>query len=180
MIFLLELIAGVIIAGAVAIFFYRADTGNIEKLEKLCRNRNIGLFFTLPSALLCVPLAIPVSPEFLLRWLWITAVVLPVLCYFYIDSYASRGFSFFLILLAYDIIHGTFELHTPGAPVIAVAAMLWGIAGICFAARPCLIRDLFRCAAASRRWKYFLTGGAAAVSLMSLYVLLTTLFGVSA
>lgn len=180
MIFLLELIAGAIIFAGLTVLYCRADAGNIEKLEKLCRNRNIGLATALPSALLCVPLAIPVSPDFLLFWLWPLAVILPVLSYFYIDSYASRGLSFFMVLLAYDLIHGVFELHTPGAQIITVLALLLGICGICFAAKPCLVRDLFRCAAAKRKWKYTAAGSAAAICLTSIYVLFTTLFGVSA
>ena len=153
MILLLELLAGMATAGILAWLFFTASADNIGKLEKLCRNKYAGLALSLPCALLCVPLAVPVSPQFLIIWLYPLAIVLPLLCYWHIDYYASRGLSFFLILLAYDLVHGCFELAVPGGSVITVIWLLLGIAGIWIAAKPCTLRDIFRKAAKSKVWK---------------------------
>lgn len=180
MLFMLELFAGAVINGIVAWLIFTGSEKYISRNEKLCRNRIAGLLIGLPCALACVPLAMPVSPGFLLIWLYPAAIALPVLCYFYIDYYAARSYAFFLILLAYDIIHGAFELHTPGAPVVTALALLMGIAGIWIAAKPCFMRDIFRKSAVAVRWKY--VGGvfAAAMSLLSLYMLIMSIFGVFA
>jgi hypothetical protein len=141
-------------------------------MEKLCRNKVVGLALSLPCALLCVPLAVPVSPGFLQIWLWPLAIVLPLLCYFHIDYYASRGLAFMLILWAYDVVHGAFELKIPAAPAVTVIALLLGISGIWLAAKPCLLRDIFRKAAVSKRWKYIMFALSVPGGLTSLYMLI--------
>lgn len=138
---------------ALAVLVLKADGNNIAKMEKLCRNKVLGLILSLPCALLCVPLAIPVSPGFLIPWLYPLAIVMPVLSYFYLDYYASRGLAFLLILASYDIIHAAFEIHLPGAAAVTVIMMLLSIAGIWIAAKPCTLRDIFRKAAKSEMWK---------------------------
>ena len=178
MLFLLELAAGIFLTGAVAWLTVTVSPENISRCEKLCRNRVAGLLIALPCTLACVPLAIPVSPGFLLNLLYPAAVGLPVLCYFYIDYYAARSFAFFLILLAYDIVHGAFELHTPGTPVVTVAALLTGITGIWISAKPCTLRDIFRKSAGSKIWKYSSFAAAAAMVLLSLYMLIMVVSGV--
>ena len=172
MILIAEIVCAVLIMGLLAWLFFTAYAGNISKLEKLCRNKYAGLALSLPCALLCVPLAVPVSPQFLIIWLYPLAIVLPLLCYWHIDYYASRGLSFFLILLAYDLVHGCFELAVPGGSVITVIWLLLGIAGIWIAAKPCTLRDIFRKAAVSKYWKYSAVFAAAAGSLTALYILI--------
>ena len=178
MIFLLELLIGTALAGAMIYCFFRVNESNISVFEKLCRNKIAGLAIGLPSALLCVPLALPVSPVFLVPWLYPAAIVLPILCYYQIDSYAARSYAFFLILLAYDIVHGAFDNHLPGAPVLTILALLMGIAGIWLSAKPCLMRDIFRKCAASKKWKYTLMSLFAAMTLLPLYTLIMLIIGV--
>ena len=81
-----------------AVLFFRMTPERIPGAEKLCRSKLLGIILTLPAALQCVPLAIPVSPGFLLPWLLPAAVILPVLCWFFIDFYAARGFALWMIV----------------------------------------------------------------------------------
>lgn len=180
MIFILELIAATVVMGALSWLFAGCSGENLPRMEKLCRNRIAGIIFALPTALLCVPLAIPVSPGFLLLWLWPLAIALPILCFFHLDHYGARGWAFFLILFTYDLIHGTFENHTPGAPVITIIALLAGIAGIWVSAKPCTLRDLFRKAAGSKLWKYSCSAASAVTAAAALYTLITLIYGVFA
>ena len=180
MILMLELIASAGIAVFLIWQLLRLTENNRPAAEKLCRNRIAGIALALPCALLCVPLAIPVSPGFLLFWLYPLAIALPVLSYFYIDYYASRGFSFFLILSAYDIVHGAFEMHLPGAATVTVIALISGCFGIWLAAQPWLMRDIFRKCAVSGKWKYTAAALAALLLIMSLYVLIIMIYGVIA
>lgn len=180
MVLMLESIAALVTAVFLVQLILRLTEDRLPQAEKLCRNRVAGIIFALPCALLCVPLAMPVSPGFLIFWLYPIAVALPVLSYFYIDHYASRGFSFFLILLAYDIIHGAFELHLPGAAVITVLALLYGSGGIWLAAQPYILRDIFRKCAVSEKWRYTFAALAALWGAMSLYILITMIYGVVA
>ena len=180
MILIAELIVAAIVCGAMAWLFFTVSEGNITAMEKLCRNRNAGILLALPCAMLCVPLAVPVSPGFLLIWLWPLAIALPVLCYFFIDYYAARGLAFFLILFAYDMVHGLFDNHIAGAPVLTVIAMLTGIAGIWISAKPCTLRDIFRKAALNKKWKYISAALSAITAAAALYTFVMILYGVFA
>ena len=180
-IFEIEMLVLAGILEALAILMLKANENNIAKLEKLCRNKVAGLLLSLPCALLCVPLAVPVSPGFLIGWLYPLAIVLPVLSYFFLDYYASRGIAFLLIIASYDIIHAAFEIHLPGAAVITVIMMFLSIAGIWIAAKPCTLRDIFRKAAKSKVWKISAAVCGFAGTLCALYMLIMMFIaGVSA
>ena len=172
MIFLFETLATAAVYAYLSWKFFNASEKNIGDLEKLCRNKVAGLILSLPCALLCVPLAIPVSPGFLIPLLYPLAVILPVLCYFYIDYYASRGLAFLLILWAYDAIHAGFEAKIPGSAVVTVIALILGTAGIWLSAKPCSLRDLLRKAAASKKYRYPAAAAAAAGAITAFYVLI--------
>ena len=178
MILLLELIIGIFLAGASVCFFGKVNEKNLTVFEKLCRNKIAGITIGLPAALLCVPLALPVSPLFLIPWLYPLAIVVPILCYFQIDSYAARSYAFFLILLAYDIVHGAFDHHLPGAGIVTILALLMGIAGIGISAKPCWMRDIFRKCAVSPKWKYSAMAICAIMTVMNIYVLTMLIIGV--
>ena len=170
MIFAIESLAAAVVFALLAYLLYCTTGTNLAEREKLCRNNPAGLILSLPCALLCVPLAIPVSPDFLVIMLYPLAVILPVLCYFYIDFYAARGLAFFLILWAYDTVHAAFEIHIPGAAAVTITALLWGSAGIWLAAKPAALRDLFRKVSVDKKWKFPAAIAAAAGSLIALYV----------
>ncbi len=178
MILLIELLAGMATAGILTWLFFTASEQNIAKLEKLCRNKIAGIAYALPTALLCVPLAIPVSPDFLILWLYPLAVALPVLCYYHIDHYGARGVSFFLILLAYDAIHGAFEYHLAGAGIITVLLLLSGSAAIWMSAIPCTLRDVFRRTAVNKYWKYSVSAASAVMCLLYFYIFIMMITGV--
>lgn len=137
---------------------YCSSESNIGALEKFTRDRKIGIAVALPALLLCVPHAKLVSPGFLLPLLWPLAVVLPVLCYYYIDYYAARAIAGALIIFAYDAIHFAYELKLPGAEVITVAAWLSGIAGIWYSGKPAALRDTWRAGAKSVRMRRIICG----------------------
>ena len=155
---------------AAAVMFLRTVPENVPSRETWCRSRWTGLLLTLPAALRCVPLAFPVSPDFLLPLLWPLAVVLPVLCFFWIDAYAARGLAFWLIVAAYGQIHTAFDLDMPGTAAVAAVGWLAGIAGIWISAKPYLLRDLFRAAAVRRSVCYAVAGGFLAAALTALYI----------
>lgn len=137
---------------------YRSSESNIAALEKFTRDRKIGIAIALPALLLCVPHAKLVSPGFLLPLLWPLAVVLPVLCYCYIDFYAARAIAGALIIFAYDAIHFAYELKLPGSGVITVAAWLAGFAGIWYSGKPVALRDTWRAGAKSERIRWCVCG----------------------
>ena len=148
-----EALFSAVVYGVCAVIFLRTTPGNLPQREKLCRNRIAGLLLTLPSTLQCVPLAYPVSPGFLQSLLPVLAVVLPVLCYFHIDFYAARALALWMIVSAYGMIHTAFDYNLPGLKIIAVMAWTAGIAGIWLSARPYLLRDCFRKAAAGKKFR---------------------------
>ena len=154
---------------AVAVVFFQTRSENVPQREKWCRDRWIGLLLTLPAALYCVPLAQPVTPLFLLPWLWPMALILPLLCLYLIDYYASRGLALWMITAGYGMIHSTFEWHVPGSGAVAVLQWLAGIAAIWISAKPCLLRDLFRKSAENVKLRYVLSIAAAVMSLAALY-----------
>ena len=119
----------------------------VGKLEKLTRNRWIGLFGGWIALALCVPHAVVVSPAFLLPFLWPIAVAVPLLGFFYVDYPAARAVGGLLILAGYSLVHYTFDFRTPGFPLLAVAGWIAGIAGIWISGKPCAMRDYFRMAA---------------------------------
>ena len=159
----------------VAAIFLRTTPDNLRQREAWCRHKWAGLLLTLPSVLRCVPLAAPVSPEFLAPWLLPLAIVLPILCFFHIDAYAARGLALWLIVAAYGQIHTAFDCRIPGAAAVTVVCWLGGIAGIWLSAKPYLLRDALRLAAVRRTARLVGGGFAGVLALTSLYVLIMTI-----
>ena len=176
MIFGCELLAMTLIFGALTCLLAKVSPQNIGAAEKLCRSRVAGLLIALPCTLMCVPLAIPVSPGFLIVFLRPLALALPILAYFHLDYYASRAWAFALILGAYDVIHGCFDRHIPWSGTVTLIMLLQTVAGIWFSAKPYLLRDLFRRAAQSPRWRTAAAVSTALFGAVSLYVLIVTIF----
>ena len=163
------LLSAGVYAATAAVFLLTAPE-NVPGRDKLCRSRWAGLLLTLPATLRCVPRAVPVTPDLLLPWLWPLAIVLPVLCFFWIDAYAARGLALWLIVAAFGQIHTAYDLEMPGTAVVAAVGWLAGIAGIWISAKPYLLRDLFRAAAGKRAVRCGVAGGFLAAALTALYV----------
>lgn len=172
--FIFEMISGVVLFTALGMGFYLASEKTITKLEKLCRNKVIGLVIALPALISCIPHAQIVAPGILQNpvVLWILAIVIPVLSYFYIDFYAARAAGGAIIILAYDLIHISYEEAFCGAAVFAIAAWIFGFAGIWISGKPCALRDWFRLASGKKIFKIT----AAAVSLICAMLFLAALF----
>lgn len=172
--FIFEMISGAVIFTALGCGFFLASEKTIPRLEKLCRNRIIGLLIALPALISCIPHAQIVAPGILQNQavLWFLALAIPVLSYFYIDAYAARAIGGAIIILAYDLIHIAYEEALTGAAVFTIAAWIFGFAGIWISGKPCALRDWFRAAARKRNFKAF----AAAVSIFCAVLFLTALF----
>ena len=153
--FIFEMIAGSAIFLLLTGCFAIASGKTIQKLEKLTRNRILGLIIALPALISCVPHAQIVAPGILQDplLLWALAIAIPVLCYFYIDFYTARAIGGAAIILAYDLIHVAYEESLSGAAVLTVAAWLFGFAGIWISGKPCSLRDWFRLAEENKMFK---------------------------
>lgn len=158
---------------SLGVIFCRAGEERVAKLEKLTRERWSGMVMGWIALTMCVPHTEVIAPAFLLPLLWPLAVVIPVLCFFYIDYCMARAFAGLLIIYAYDLVHSAYELKIPFAAVVTVAAWLIGIAGIWISGKPCALRDWFRISAKSRKWKIvyaacsFLAGACAVYTLLA-------------
>ncbi len=163
--FFLEMSIGTILFGILGAAFYFAAPDNIEKLEKAVRNRTAGLLLALPALAACVPHAQIVAPGILQEpiVLWSLALIIPVLCYFYIDYYTARAGAGAVIILAYDLIHYSYDEKLPLAMVLTVMAWLFGFAAIWVSGKPHALRDWFRLAARNRKFAV----AAAAAALLS-------------
>lgn len=117
---------------------------NIKKVERLTRNRWIGLFLGWFALLVCVPHAAAVSPAFLIKFLYPIALAVPVIGFFCIDYPASRAVSGTLILCAYNLVHLAFDIKSPGMSFFAVCGWLAGAWGIWCSGLPWTWRDIFR------------------------------------
>ena len=143
--------AGLVICLASGLIALKASPENIKQLEKLTRNKYIGLFLGWFALIACVPHAAAVSPAFLLKFLYPLALAVPVLGFFYIDYAASRAVSGTLILCSYNLVHLSFDINAPCAWLFAVCGWLTGAFAIWCSGLPWTWRDIFRACAASRR-----------------------------
>jgi len=135
------------------VIFLTLNDKNFPKREALSRNRYIGLVLSYPVLIGCVPHAQVVSPDFLLPWLWPLAVVLPWLCFFYLDYFASRALGGVWIFFAYDAVHAAWDEHWRCAALFSILVWMIGIAGIWISGKPHSLRDAMRLAHRSRCWK---------------------------
>lgn len=136
--------AGLVICLASGLIALKASPENIKQLEKLTRNKYIGLFLGWFALIACVPHAAAVSPAFLLKFLYPLALAVPVLGFFYIDYAASRAVSGTLILCSYNLVHLSFDINAPCAWLFAVCGWLTGAFAIWCSGLPWTWRDIFR------------------------------------
>ena len=171
--FIFEMAAGTAIFLLLATAFALASEKRITKVEKLTRNRVLGLLIALPALISCIPHAQIVAPGILQNplILWFLALAIPVLSYFYIDFYTARAIGGAMIILAYDVIHVAYEETLCGAAVLTVAAWLFGFAGIWMSGKPCALRDWFRLASMNKKFRF----AAAVISLVCAGVFVFTL-----
>ncbi len=151
-----------------------AGSKNASALERLARNKWIGLFGGWIALAICVPHAVVVSPQFLLPLLWPMAVIVPVLGFFFVDYPAARAVGGLLILSGYSLVHYTFDFHTPGAPAFAVLGWLTGIAGIWISGKPCAMRDYFRLVSGRRSYRFICGALWSVAALFALWALVMT------
>ena len=157
--FIIEMLCGTAIFCAIAAGHLPLQGKNIAVLEKLTRNRIIGIVFAIPALIACIPHAQIVAPGILQSpvLLWTLALLIPVLCYFYIDYYAARAVAGVTIILSYDLIHYAYDWKFPCAGIITVMAWISGFAAIWVSGKPCSLRDSFRLAAKNRKYAWTVT-----------------------
>ena len=166
--------AGIILFMLLAVLTFLTSQERLPRLEKLPRNKWIGLFGGWIALALCVPHAAVVAPAFLIPWLWPIVLVVPILGFFSVDYPCARALGGLLILLGYYLVHFTFEFRTPGAPLMAVAGWLAGIAGIWISGKPCAMRDYLRLCADRKQFRLGSGIFWAAEALLTLWALVMT------
>ncbi len=153
MIFTVSCAAAILLAGVFGVAIYKLKSENHDFFEKLCRNRNLGI---IPGFLLvcwCVPHTQAIIFTWAEPYLWYIAVILSVLCYFYLDYLFARVLGGLFIIGAYCFVHWLYEYQITGAAATSVIAWLWGICGICISGKPSLLRDYFRRCAVKNKLK---------------------------
>ena len=145
------LMIAAVIAEALGTLLHLSTEECLPRLEPLPRNRAAGVVLGYIALVMCVPHAEVVAPDFLVPFLWPIALIAPWVCAFYVDNPTARAVGGLMILFAYEVVHRTFECRFYGAPVLAVAAWGFGIAGIWLSGYPVSMRDALRLAA-RRRW----------------------------
>ena len=164
--------AGTVAFTLIAVWTLRRTPENLPAAEKLPRHRLAGAILGMAALIWCIPHAAVVAPGFLLPWLWPLAIVLPVLSYFHLDYLLARSVGGLAILGAYYYIHLSFDLHSPGAPLLAVLAWIFGLGGIWVSGKPCALRDWIRAGARSSRWRI---GSAAFLWLLAAVLLVSAI-----
>lgn len=158
MIFQAGLLSAAVISAAIGIWILRLTPEKTEMAEPVARLRLAGSVLGLAALIWCVPHARPICFGWMLDWLYPAAVAGAVLGYYFLDYHFSRAMGGILILSSYFFVHGAFDWHTPGLPVVSVIFWIMGIMGICFGGRPCWMRDLLRKCCAVKGWRW-MTGG---------------------
>ena len=142
----------------IGICFFRMKPGNLGLWEKLPRNRPAGGILGLIALLAFIPNVKPLfSPEQNLWWLIPAALILGVLCYFYLDYLFARSAAGSVILLSHWMLNQSFNADLAGSPFFAVMCLLGGTYAIFIAAKPYWLRDSFRAMCAKPLWR--ITGG---------------------
>lgn len=126
------------------------NTASLPRWEKLPRHLWLGAAFALVDLFWVIPHASPLLPDSMKPYLVPAALLGAVLAYHFLDYLFSRALGGFLILLPCYLLHESFTIHTPWAPLLALCCYIIGITGIFFAGKPYLMRDLIR-ACAKRR-----------------------------
>ena len=145
-------------AGGLGTLLHLATPERLPRLEPLPRNRAAGVILGYIALVMCVPHAEVVVPDFLVPFLWPIALTAPWVCAFYVDNPTARAVGGLMILFAYEVVHRTFECRFTGAPLLAVAAWSFGIAGIWLSGYPVSMRDALRLAARRRKFRWAASG----------------------
>jgi hypothetical protein len=145
---------GAVCIFALAVLFFIQNVERLKKFESLPRNKVWGMLLAFPALFWCIPHAQVVAPNFLLPFLVPIAIIVPILSYFYLDYLFARSLAGLIILFSYEIVHLTFQFHTPFSGFYAILGWLFAIAGIFLAGYPYLLRDALRKSATNPKVKY--------------------------
>ena len=127
---------------------------NLEKYEKFCRNKIIGIIIGFPLICWCVPHAQVIIFSWAEAYLWYAAIILSILSYFYLDYLCARAVGGLFIIGAYCFVHAAWDFKFAGAVPITIFSWIWGIIGICISAKPSYLRDFFRKCAANNKLRF--------------------------
>ncbi|MDD3035858.1 MAG: hypothetical protein PHO93_02980 [Candidatus Saccharimonadaceae bacterium] len=157
-IYCFALAASGVISLLAALWFFKLNEKNIESREKVPRNAFFGSIVTVAAIILCIPQARPVVPPGFQHLIVPGAVISGVLAISFLDYLFSRAVGGLLILLAHYFLHDSFTFHTPLSSLFALFCFAFGTAGIFFAGKPYLMRDLIRKSAKERNFKFAVSG----------------------
>ena len=141
-----------------ALWFSKLNGENIESRERVPRNAFLGAMVTIAAVIWCIPHAVPVVPPGFQHLIVPCAVVAGLLAILFLDYLFARAAGGFLILLAHYLLHDSFTFHTPLSPLFAVFCFVLGTAGLFFAGKPYLMRDLIRKSAKERNFRFAVSG----------------------
>lgn len=151
----------------------------IQENEKIARWGIPGAILGLIDLLWCIPHAVPsLLPESYNQPLMILAVVLAIASWKYLDYLFSRALGGFMILLAHYFLHEAFTWRLDARPLFSLLCYIFGTAGIFFAGKPYLLRDLVRKASTDSKWKYGTAGFLVIIAIYTLIAGSTRLAGV--
>jgi hypothetical protein len=137
-----------LLALALAFRLFTLKPEDLNRYEKLPRNRTWGGLLAFAALVWCIPHERVVVFDWMLPLLWPFAVAGTVLGILYLDFLLSRAVGGLLILLAYYFVHGAFDYSLPGGEWLAILMWILGIAGIALSGKPCWLRDFIRLACA--------------------------------
>ena len=141
-----------------ALWFFKLSGKNLESRERVPRNAFFGSIVTIAAVIWCIPHAVPVVPAGFQHLIVPGAVVAGLLAIIFLDYLFARAAGGFLILLAHYLLHDSFTFHTPFSPLFAAFCFALGTAGIFFAGKPYLMRDLIRKSAKERNFRFAVSG----------------------
>lgn len=129
---------------AFAIFLFRVDSGNVERMEKISRWKIPGWILGVFVLAWCVPHTAPILPESLHKYLIPAMAAAAVAAWFVLDHLFARALGGFMILSAHLFLRETFGVEGFSGPVSALLFLLYGTCGIVLCGLPYRLRDLVR------------------------------------
>ena len=120
MIFQAGLLGAAALSAVIGILILRLNPEKTAAAEAVARWRLAGSILGLIALIWCVPHARPICFGWMLDYLYPAAVAGAVLGYYFLDYHFSRAMGGIMILSSYFFVHGAFDWHTPGLPVVSV------------------------------------------------------------
>lgn len=159
-------------SGAAAFIVSRKEFFISFELEKLPRNRILGIALGIFVLLWCASEAEPLVSDSMQKYLLPAALLCSWLGYMLLDFLFARALGGFLILLAHYYLLESFALDMPLSPIFSVFCFIMGTFGIVISGKPYFLRDIIRKLYSSVGWRTF------GVSILGMFSICFALFGI--